>query len=330
MTNVLVTGGAGFIGSHLVERLLERGDTVRVIDNLSTGRAGNLAAVRQHPRLVLLEGDIGNPSLVAEALAASELILHLAAAVGVQLVAADPVRTIETNIGPTDFILRQAAIEHQAGKAKRVFVASSSEVYGKNPKQRWSEDDDLVWGPTTRLRWSYGASKAIDEFLAFAYHRQFGLPVFIGRFFNVVGPRQVGQYGMVLPRLVQAAKSGQPMVIHDDGQQTRCFAHVDDVTRAVLELVEQPAASGQVFNIGGDEPISILALAHLVAEVVGVPPQLEFRSYGEAYGRDFEDVRHRVPNVTRLRELLDWRPRHSLRDTIAAIAAGMDDRKRDV
>ena len=223
MARCLVTGGAGFIGSHLTERLLERGHDVVVLDNLSTGRAANLAHLEGHARLTIRVGSITDPVLLAEVITGTEVIYHMAAAVGVKLVADDPVRTIETNIYPTEVLLRLAA----QGK-QRVFLASTSEVYGKNPKERWTEEDDLHFGPTSRPRWAYGCSKAIDEFLALAYHRKFGLKVAIGRFFNVVGPRQVGHYGMVIPRFVDQALSGGPVVVYDDGEQVRCFGHVRD------------------------------------------------------------------------------------------------------
>jgi UDP-glucose 4-epimerase len=193
-----------------------------------------------------------------------------------------------------------------------LFLASTSEVYGKNPKARWTEEDDLVFGPTTKARWSYGASKAIDEFLALAYARQFGLNVVIGRFFNVVGPRQTGAYGMVLPRFVDAALSGGPLVVHDDGRQVRCFAHVTDVVSAVLALMDTPAATGRIFNIGGDRPVSILELAQQVASQVDPPPEIRFQSYADAYSPDFEDIRCRVPDLTRLRATIDYRPRYDL------------------
>src|SRR5688572_372485 len=259
VATVLVTGGAGFIGSHLTEALLARGDQVLVIDDESTGRFANLAAVRNHPSLKLIRGSIGEASLdgVSE-------VYHLAAAVGVALIAKEPLQTIERNIYPTQLLLDELCRRHQAGQPVKFFLASTSEVYGKNPKPIWNEEDDLVFGSTTRPRWSYGASKAIDEFLTLACARQFGLPVVIGRFFNVVGPRQTGAYGMVLPRFVDAALSGQPLVVHDDGKQIRCFAHVRDVVGAVVALMESPAATGRVFNIGSDQPVSIGELARMV------------------------------------------------------------------
>ena len=303
MARCLVTGGAGFIGSHLTERLLELGHEVVVLDNLSTGRAANLVHLEGHSRLTIRVGSITDPILLAEVINGVDVIYHMAAAVGVKLVADDPVRTIETNIYPTEVLLRLAA----QGK-QRVFLASTSEVYGKNPKERWTEEDDLHFGPTSRPRWAYGCSKAIDEFLALAYHRKFGLPVAIGRFFNVVGPRQVGHYGMVIPRFVDQALCGGPVVVYDDGEQVRCFGHVREVVDAVIGLVETPAAHGHVFNIGSDEPVSIRQLAEEIIRRVDPQIAIEFLPYRDAYGDDFEDVRRRVPDVSRLATILGRKP----------------------
>jgi UDP-glucose 4-epimerase len=307
MSHCLVTGGAGFIGSHLTELLLARGHTVSVLDDLSTGREENLAAVARHPRLQIRKGSITDPVLLADAVRGTEIIFHLAAAVGVRLVADDPVRTIETNIKPTEELLRLAA----QGKQK-FFLASTSEVFGKNPKERWTEEDDLHLGATSHPRWAYGCSKAIDEFLALAYHRKFGLEVVIGRFFNVVGPRQVGHYGMVIPRFVDQALAGGPVVVYDDGAQVRCFAHVSEVVDAVTRLIETPKAVGRVFNVGSDQPISIRELALEVISRVDRQVPLKFLPYAEAYGDDFEDVRRRVPDLTRLEQTLGFKPRMPL------------------
>jgi UDP-glucose 4-epimerase len=317
----LVTGGAGFIGSHLTETLLSRGDRVTVVDDESTGSIANLEAVRDHPRLRYIKGSVCDPALVAQAAAGVEEVYHLAAAVGVQLIANDPIHTIETNVLPTALLLAELSRRHAAGEPVTFFLASTSEVYGKNPKASWDEDDDLVFGPTTRARWSYGTSKAIDEFLALAYWRQHGLRVIVGRLFNVVGPRQTGAYGMVLPRLIDAALAGGPLVVHDDGQQTRCFAHVADVIGAILALVEKPEAVGRVFNIGSDRPISILDLARRVAAAVDPGLAIKFQTYAEAYSADFEDCRRRVPDLGRLRAIIDYRPAHNLDQIIAEIVA---------
>ena len=312
MTKVLVTGGAGFIGSHLTEKLLERGDEVIVVDDESTGRYENLAAVHNHPRLTYVRGSIGDESLVQRVVGEVDQIYHLAAAVGVALIAREPIQTIERNIYPTQLLLDKVRARVAGGESVKVFLASTSEVYGKNPKPLWDEDDDLVFGATTKARWSYGASKAIDEFLALACWRQSQVPVVIGRFFNVVGPRQSGAYGMVLPRFVAAARSGEPLVVHDDGHQVRCFAHVQDVIATVMALMAEPRAVGRVFNIGSDYPISILELAQRVVRISGSRSGIEFQSYTDAYDRDFEDVRRRVPNLARVRDTIEYRPAYDL------------------
>lgn len=307
MARCLVTGGAGFIGSHLTERLLSAGHRVTVIDDLSTGRRQNLAAVSAHPQLRIVEASIADQLALSEAARDAEVIFHLAAAVGVKLVADDPVHTIQTNIYPTEYLLR-IALQGQ----RKFFLASTSEVYGKNPKERWSEEDDLQLGPTSRPRWAYGCSKAIDEFLALAYHRKFGLPVVIGRFFNVVGPRQVGQYGMVVPRFIDQALGGGPVVVYDDGSQERCFAHVREVVECVASLMETPDAAGEIFNIGSDQPVSVIQLAREV--VARANPQAGIRHipYSEAYGQDFEDVQRRVPDVSKLAGLIGRKPECTL------------------
>lgn len=322
MKTTLVTGGAGFIGSHLTQRLLERGDHVVVVDDLSTGRRDNLAEVRAHPRFEFVEGSIEDPELTARLVDRADEVYHMAAAVGVALIAAQPIRTIERNIYPTQLILDRLGARVQAGDKVRCFIASTSEVYGKNPKSIWNEEDDLVFGATTKCRWSYGASKAIDEFLALAFHRQHGLPVVIGRFFNVVGPRQTGAYGMVLPRFVEAARRGTPLVVHDDGRQVRCFAHVEDVVGAVIRLVEKESAHGRVFNIGSDRPLSILELAEKVRSRINPAAEIRFQSYADAYDESFEDIRRRVPDLTRIREAIGFEPQHDLDSIIDSVAGG--------
>ncbi len=301
VAKVLVTGGAGFIGSHLTETLLRRGDEVVVVDDESTGRYENLAAVHDHPRLTYVRGSIGEESLVHRVAAEVEEVYHLAAAVGVALIARQPIETIERNIYPTQLLLDKVCARVARGESVKIFLASTSEVYGKNPKPVWDEEDDLVFGSTTRARWSYGASKAIDEFLALACWRQSRVPVVVGRFFNVVGPRQSGAYGMVLPRFVKSALAGEPLVVHDDGLQVRCFAHVHDVIAMVTALMSEPQAVGQVFNIGSDHPVSILELAQCVVRIANSRSPILFQSYTEAYDSDFEDVRRRVPDLSRLR-----------------------------
>ncbi|HIF33286.1 MAG: GDP-mannose 4,6-dehydratase [Pirellulaceae bacterium] len=312
----LITGGAGFIGSHLAERLLGLGQHVTVVDDESTGRSANLATFRDHERFQFVSGSVSEATLVAELVASADDVYHLAAAVGVALIAQRPIETIERNIYPTQLLLNELKVQHSRGRDVRFFLASTSEVYGKNPKETWTEEDDLVLGATTRPRWAYGASKAIDEFLTLAHWRESNLPVIIGRFFNVVGPRQTGAYGMVLPRFVTAAVAGEPIIVHDDGEQIRCFAHVADVVRFVIELVELPAAHGQVINIGSAEPVSIRELAERVIEIAGSKSKIQFESYADAYDKDFEDVRRRIPDVGKLEKLLDLRPEYKLSDVI--------------
>jgi UDP-glucose 4-epimerase len=312
----LITGGAGFIGSHLTELLLARGDQVTVVDDFSTGQPANLTRVTNNPRLKLIQSDLGNPDLVQSLCRQVDRVFHLAAAVGVALIAKHPIQTIERNIYPTQLLLTALREEKQRGRSVPFFLASTSEVYGKNPKPIWNEQDDLVFGATTKPRWSYGASKAIDEFLALASHREMDLPIVVGRFFNVVGPRQTGAYGMVLPRFVEAARRQQPLIVHDDGSQIRCFAHVADVIDAVVKLLETPAAHGKVFNIGSDTPISILSLAQGVRDIVNPSAEIRFQSYAEAYDDDFEDIRRRVPDLTRIRSTIGYQPRFGLTQII--------------
>lgn len=321
MKHCLVTGGAGFIGSHLTEALLARGDRVSVVDDESTGSIDNLAAVLGHPRFSYTKGTAAERPLIRRLVAEVDEVYHLAAAVGVGLIAQDPVHTIETNLAPTRLLLEELARVHAQGRGVKLFLTSSSEVYGKNPKQQWSEQDDLVIGPTACPRWSYGASKALGEFLALAHWRRGGLPVVVGRLFNVVGPRQTGAHGMVLPRLVEAALAGGPLVVYDDGRQQRCFAHVSGVLRAILGLMELPEAAGRVFNVGSDRPISILELAGRVAAAVDPSLSIEFLSYADAYPSDFEDCRRRVPDLTRLRGALGFEPRCDLDACIAEVVA---------
>ncbi|QEG43257.1 NAD-dependent epimerase/dehydratase family protein [Roseimaritima ulvae] len=320
MKTSLVTGGSGFIGSHLVESLLERGDRVLVVDDLSTGNFANLDAVRNHPRLEWTQGTIEEQAVVHRLVDQADEVYHLAAAVGVALIAKQPIQTIERNVYPTQLILNRLGERVKAGSEVRCFIASTSEVYGKNPKPTWCEEDDLVFGATTKTRWSYGVSKAIDEFLALAFHQEHQLNVVVGRFFNVVGPRQTGAYGMVLPRFVEAALAGRAMTVHDDGHQVRCFAHVQDVKNAVMQLVANDHCMGRVFNIGSDQPISILDLAKRVQSRVNPDCSIEFQSYSDAYDASFEDIRRRVPDLSRIREAIDYDPSYNLDDIIDAVA----------
>ena len=321
MKHCFVTGGAGFIGSHLVEHLLAQGHRVSVVDDESTGSIDNLKEVIDHPRLKYTRGTVADRELVRRRLLSADEVYHLAAAVGVQLIASSPIHTIEANIYPTEIVLDELGRMHQDGHKVKLFLASTSEVYGKNSKPIYEEDDDLVFGPTTRPRWSYGVSKAIDEFLALAYFSERGLPVVVGRFFNVVGPRQTGAYGMVLPRFIDAALAGRPLVVHDDGQQTRCFAHVADVIYATTALMEAPRAAGGVFNIGSETPITILDLARRVTAAINPELPIEFQSYEDAYSANFEDCRARVPCLARLRSVIPYEPKHTLEAIIEEIIA---------
>jgi len=319
----LITGGAGFIGSHLAEKLLHRGDRVIVVDDLSTGRTNNLARVQSHPNFEWIHRSVEDAELVSALVDRADRVYHLAAAVGVALIAKQPIQTIERNIYPTKLILDRLGKRASDGDFVPCFIASTSEVYGKNPKEVWTEEDDLVFGATTKPRWSYGVSKAIDEFLALAFFKEYGVPVVIGRFFNVVGPRQTGAYGMVLPRFVDAAIKGQPLVVHDDGGQIRCFAHVNDVIGAVVKLVETQTAAGRVYNIGSDQPVTILELAKRTIDRVNPKATIQFQAYNEAYDDSFEDIRRRVPDLTRVREAIGFKPTLSLDDIIDSVAASM-------
>jgi UDP-glucose 4-epimerase len=316
LRTALVTGGAGFIGSHLVEALLAAGRRVVVLDDFSTGALANLAAVRDHPQLRLVADSITNEARLRELLDTADEVYHLAAVVGVRRVLDEPEQTVATNVGPTEVLLRRLA-----ERPRPLFLASTSEVYGKNPKVPLAEDDDLVLGPTPRGRWIYACSKALDEYLALAYYQRHRLPVVVGRFFNVVGPRQVGRYGMVLPRFVDQALSGGPLVVYDDGSQVRCFAHVADVVRAVLGLMACPAAVGRVFNLGSDVPVTVRGLAELVVRVVDPSLDIEHIPYSVAYAPGFEDIRCRVPDLTRVRETTGYRPWHDLEAVVREVVA---------
>lgn len=314
----LVTGGAGFIGSHLAEVLLARGDHVSVVDDLSTGRRRNLP--QAHPRLTFLHADLRGslPSLAREG--PFDEIYHLAAAVGVRLVVEQPIRAIETNVEQTAALLHFAHDQLRAGHAPRVLVASSSEVYGKSAKPRFAEEDDVLYGPTTVTRWSYACSKAIDEYLALAHARQHRLPVVVARFFNTVGPRQVGDYGMVLPTFVAAALAGENLPVHGEGRQSRCFCDVRDVARALPRLLANPACHARVFNVGSDEPVQIAQLADLVVRTLGSTSRIALVPYDRAYGPGFEDLHQRRPDLARIRQAIDFRPSIPLRQTIADLA----------
>ncbi len=311
-----ITGGAGFIGSHLAERLLSDGHDVVVLDNLSTGRLGNMEAFREHVRFQFIRGDIRDTSLVQLLAAECDVIFHLAAAVGVQLIADDPVRTIETNIGGTETVLEIANKFN-----RRILIASTSEVYGKSESIPFREEDDLVLGSTSLSRWSYACSKAVDEFLGQAYYQQYGLGVVIARFFNTIGPRQTGRYGMVVPRFVEWALKDEPICIYGTGVQSRCFCYVQDVVDAVVGLMECDRAVGQIFNVGSSEEVSIKQLADRVIELTGSRSEQEFVPYEVAYGRPIEDMMRRVPSTERIRRAIGWQPKTSLDETLRFIIA---------
>jgi UDP-glucose 4-epimerase len=310
----LVTGGAGFIGSHLAERLLADGHAVTVLDDLSTGRQANLAAVAGHSLFQFVRDSVENTATVNMLVAGADTVFHLAAAVGVKLVAEEPVRTIRTTIHGTEVVLDAA---HRFGRP--VLVTSSSEVYGKGARVPFHEEDDVLMGATQFSRWCYAYSKGIDEFLGLAYHRQFGLPVVLVRLFNTVGPRQVGMYGMVLPRFVEAALSGRDIEVYGDGSQTRCFCHVADVVDVLVRLMDTPAAVGGVFNVGGDEEVSINDLARRVITACGSKSRIVHIPYEKAYGLAFDDLPRRVPDLGKIRSRVGFEPRFSLEQIIQSV-----------
>jgi len=312
--NILITGGAGFIGSHFAEYLLDQGGSVFVIDDLSTGRIENIAHLKPHPRFHYTIDSIMNVPLAAELVDQADVILHAAAAVGVRLIVESPVRTIETNIRGTEIILQLAA-----KKRKKVVLFSTSEVYGKAAKVPFAEDDDLVLGPTHKGRWSYACSKAIDEFLALAYWREKRLPVVVARLFNTVGPRQTGRYGMVLPNFARQALAGRPLTVFGEGTQSRCFAHVSDAVRALSRLMTLDEAVGQVFNVGSDEEITILDLARRVVGVAGGNSEIRLVPYEEAYEVGFEDMPRRIPDLSKIRRFIGYRPEYDLDDIIRSV-----------
>lgn len=313
-THALITGGAGFIGSHLAERLLAAGERVTVIDNLSTGAFTNIAPLEAHPNFRYAIEDIRNIHVMDRLVSECDVIYHLAAAVGVQKIISEPIETIEVNIGGTEVVL-QTARRYR----KKVLIASTSEVYGKGVRFPFHEDDDSLLGPTVRSRWSYAASKAIDEFLALAYHKEIGLPVVIARLFNTVGARQSGQYGMVLPRFVRWALAGEPILVYGDGQQQRCFCNVRDVVAALHELAQTPAAVGEVVNVGSGEEVTILELAERVRQCAGSASDIRLIPYEQAYEAGFEDFRRRVPSIEKIRRLTGWQPTTPLDTTIDEI-----------
>ncbi len=311
---LLVTGGAGFIGSHLCERLLARGDEVLALDDLSTGRRSNLEACLSHPRFELVVGSVLDETLVQDLVADAGGVFHLAALVGVRLVLERPTSTIETNVLGTRNVLAAAT-----RSGARVLFASSSEVYGKSERLPSAEDDPLLLGATREPRWSYACSKALGEWMAFAHVREHGLPVLVLRFFNVVGPRQRGSFGMVLPRFVRAAQSGAPLTVHGDGRQTRCFLHVADALDALLGLWDEPRAWGRVFNVGSEHEVSIQELAERVLEAAASHAPIAHMPYREVYGPEVSDLPRRVPDITRLRQLTGFSPRRGLEEIVCEL-----------
>ena len=310
----LITGGAGFIGSHLSEALLAAGHQVLIIDDLSTGSFDNIAHLKGRDGFEYFIDTVDNEPLLAELIDRSDVVFHFAAAVGVKLIVEQPVRTIETNVHGTEVVLK-----HANKKKKLVVIASTSEVYGKSENVPFREDSDLVLGPTPKHRWAYACSKAIDEFLALAYWKERKLPVIIVRFFNTVGPRQTGQYGMVIPNFVRQALAGEPITVFGDGTQTRSFSHVADIVGALMKLVAEPKAIGQVINIGNTEEVSILTLAERVRDVSGSKSVITLVPYDKAYESGFEDMPRRVPDLGKIESLIGYRPRYTLDDILKQV-----------
>lgn len=310
----LITGGAGFIGSHLADALLAVGHRVAVIDDLSTGAIANIRHLRGHQHFSYVLDSVTNEPVLAELIDESDCVIHLAAAVGVELIVQSPVRTIETNVGTTEAVLKWAA-----KKGKRVVVASTSEVYGKSTDFPFREDSDLVLGPPHMGRWSYASSKLLDEFLTLAYWRERGLPGTVVRFFNTVGPRQTGRYGMVVPRFVRAALRGEPLAVHGSGTQSRCFTHVADAVRAVIELLATEQSIGEVFNVGNPEEVTIEALAQQVIAMADSTSEITYVPYDQAYEKGFEDMLRRVPSIAKIHALTGYTPTYSLEQILASV-----------
>jgi UDP-glucose 4-epimerase len=310
----LITGGAGFIGSHLAELFLTQGGKVHILDDLSTGAIDNIRRLKENPGFSYTIESAASAATVAELVDEADVVFHLAAAVGVELIVESPVRTIETNVHCTEIVLGAAN-----KKQKPVFIASTSEVYGKSADLPFKEDGDLLLGPTSTGRWSYACSKAIDEYLALAYHKERGLPVVIGRLFNTVGPRQTGRYGMVVPSFVRQALAGEPITVHGDGEQQRCFCHVKDVVKAIADLMQTEEAVGEVFNIGSTEEVSVLELAERVRRACESESEIKLVPYEEAYEAGFEDMRRRVPDTTKIADLLAWRPTRTLDEILGDV-----------
>lgn len=313
-TRYLITGGAGFIGSHLADALLADGHRVFALDNLSTGQLHNVQHLLDHQRFQLIRASLTDEVVLDRLASEADIIIHLAAAVGVQLIVEQPTLTIETNVMGTEAVLK-AALRYGC----RVLIASTSEVYGKGSKLPFSEDDDVLLGATSKSRWGYAASKMVDEFLGLAYHSEHNLPVVIFRLFNTVGPRQTGRYGMVVPRFVGQAMQHEPLTIFGDGTQSRCFCDVRDVIRGIMGLATHADAPGRVFNIGGTEEITIRGLAERVQEVTDSKSKLVYIPYSKAYAEGFEDMQRRVPDTTRIQQLLGWQPQTSLQEILTRV-----------
>ena len=312
---VLITGGAGFVGSHLSDELLARGHSVHALDDLSTGGMGNVRHLKDNPSYTYTIESCTNAPVVAEAVDEADVVYHLAAAVGVELIVESPVRTIETNVHATEVVLDAAN-----KKKKPVFVASTSEVYGKSADLPFREDGDLLLGATTKGRWSYACSKAIDEFLALAYWKERKLPTVVGRLFNTVGPRQTGRYGMVIPNFVRQSLAEQPITVYGDGSQSRCFCHVRDVVRALSDLMESDRYYGEVFNIGSEAEVTITGLAERTRELIGSEAEITYVPYDEAYEQGFEDMMRRIPDTSKIRDALGWEPERTLDDIVNDVA----------
>jgi UDP-glucose 4-epimerase len=318
---VLITGGAGFIGSHLADRLVARNDEVVVLDDFSSGSMDNIAHLRSNPRFECITGSAADHATVAPLVRRTDVIVHLAAAVGVRLILEKPVNTIENNLFGTAVVLAAAAEAHRDGQSTKVLIASTSEVYGKGSRPPFREGDDLTLGPTINSRWAYACSKAMDEWLGLAYWREHGLPVIIARFFNTVGPRQTGRYGMVLPNFAEQAIAGEPITVFGNGTQSRCFCHVDDTVEAVLRLIAAHGAAGEVFNVGSTREITMLELAALVRNSAESDSPIELIPYDEAYAEGFEDMERRVPDTSKIENVTGFSPRITLEEIIADVIA---------
>ena len=316
----LITGGAGFIGSHLADRLLADGHEVWSIDDLSTGSMHNIDHLEAHPKFHFVLGSVTDPSLMGQLVDRADVIFHMAAAVGVKLIVENPVRTIETNVHGTEVVL-QAAVK----KSKLVVMASTSEVYGKGVKVPFSEDDDLLLGPTVRSRWGYACSKAIDEYLSLAYSRERNLPIVIARFFNTTGPRQTGQYGMVVPTFVRQGLAGEPITVYGNGDQRRCFGYIGDVVESLMRLVDNPNARGEVYNIGSNHETTIMELAELVQRKTGNRSEIVQVPYDQAYAVGFEDLGRRIPDVKKLHDTIDFHPETRIDEIVDRVMQFMVD-----